>query len=378
MSFNSYYVDGSVPTGRVNWPGTKLHKRTVYVSTKEPEKQGTEEKEEKIPKHLVGKSEDEYMDELIGTANQSPLDLLGVDFFKKGDHDTHVRKGDIAIMNQALQSGAEDLSEYEGDYEKRQEVRSFMEERIQAAKKELAARQTEFLVKGKGYIELLINPFETERSMIIGPSKCGKSTVAAQLAEDHARTFRDRMIYRISVYEEDPAYDCLGEAMTFQPVDAQFVADVNQGMGEDIKNCMVIFDDIDTIQDDLKRAAAQKLRGHLLEAGRKRGVYVVTTSHVFRAGPQTKKANTESTFVVVFPKAGDHYHITDYLKTYCGMTKEQIHKIMTLPSRWVKIHRETPKYILHEHGGYMIEYKPQVSVKRQRTGLFSRAPGSHV
>ena len=57
---------------------------------------------------------------------------------------------------------------------------------------------------------------------------------------------------------------------------------------------------------------------------------------------------------VIFFNSGSNYHITRYLKTYCGLDPQTIKKITALKSRWTMISQSIPSYILHEHGLFMI------------------------
>ncbi len=96
------------------------------------------------------------------------------------------------------------------------------------------------------------------------------------------------------------------------------------------------------------RKAVEKLRGILLEKGRKDRTYVVNTSHCFRGHGKTKAANQESTMVVFYTKDSPA-QIRDYLKTYCGLEKDQVEKLRGLKSRWVCLSRVCPKYWFSQH-----------------------------
>lgn len=379
MSFNTFYNTGSKPIGLIDWPGTIVHKRVLYISPNEPEKKD-EKKEHAIPPHLIGEPEaDVYAPVFNVNSNEgkTPLEVLGEDFFKRGDHDSYIRKGDLAVMNEALQDENEDLEGYEEDYKDRPDVKSLMLERMKDAKREILARQREFVLKAPAKIHLLMDPDEAIRAFIVGCSKSGKSTIAAELAQDFARIYPDQPIFGVSAYDirDDPAFAKVKSRIINQPIDETFCRNIQEGKGQELADCLVIFDDIDSFQDLRMRKIVQHLRGHLLDTGRKRGVYVICTSQVFRGGEVTKAANNQASFVVVFPGSGNYYHITNYLKEYCGFTKEQIERVMNLKSRWVKINKERPIYVLHEHGGYFVEYSSAPEPKRRRTSMFEKAGG---
>jgi hypothetical protein len=162
---------------------------------------------------------------------------------------------------------------------------------------------------------------------------------------------------------------------------------VNSGAGDQLKDCMVVFDDVDTISNERIRRAVWKLRRDLLQTGRHGSVYVINTGytdsdlraverdafrpqimrcpfcppvpagHEYRAHDQTKAANKESTAVIMFPD-GESYGVKDYCKTYGGMNKQQIDRIFKManqPHSWICLSRRSPRHILHNHGGYFLD-----------------------
>lgn len=122
-----------------------------------------------------------------------------------------------------------------------------------------------------------------------------------------------------------------------------------------LENSIVIFDDIDVISDDETREEMRKLRDDLLETGRDRGISVIATSHQLNNYNLTKTALTEATAVVFFPKSGAPDQIRNYLKNKMGIEdKNKIDDIMHLPTRWIYIFKDSPRYILYEHGAILI------------------------
>lgn len=64
----------------------------------------------------------------------------------------------------------------------------------------------------------------------------------------------------------------------------------------------------------------------------------------------TRQILNEATSITFFPKSSGTYHIKNYLKTYAGLDKSQIQKILKISSRWITIYRTYPSYIVWEHG----------------------------
>jgi hypothetical protein len=73
---------------------------------------------------------------------------------------------------------------------------------------------------------------------------------------------------------------------------------------QDLHDCLVIFDDIDSIRAPKVRAAVQQLCDHSLEDGRHRKVHVVRTSHKCRNWGATRSPLTESDWIVFFLNKG--------------------------------------------------------------------------
>lgn len=390
MSFSLYHTQGAIPRGVISWPGSKLHGKIFYVSKHKP--QSSAKVSTGIPPHLRATKDEikELEDECIGFGDKAPSKVLGTDFFKYGDHDTYLRKGDLAVLGDVLDNGG-DLEEYDEEYKERPEVKSFMAQKLDDAKKELASRTRDFNV-GSGTIKLCVNPYEREAIFIVGPSGCGKSTMAADLMISYAKTYPENPIYLISKVQNDPAFK--GIDFIQQPLDDDFVAQVNSGEGDNLKDCMVVFDDVDTISSEKVRRAVWKLRRDLLQTGRHGSVYVLNTGydtssaflpckwcthdlgHEYRAHEQTKSANKESTSVIMFPD-GESYGVTDYCKVYGGLNKKQIERIFrmtTSPYSWVCLSRRSPKHILHNHGGYFLESPAEEAEgppkKKRHTAMF--------
>ena len=62
----------------------------------------------------------------------------------------------------------------------------------------------------------------------------------------------------------------------------------------------------------------------------------------------------ESTAIVLFPHAGGHTQVQKYLTNNMMLDKAQIKSIMSLQTRWLYIYKNSPRYIIHEHGAIFI------------------------
>ena len=76
---------------------------------------------------------------------------------------------------------------------------------------------------------------------------------------------------------------------------------------------------------------------------------------------KTREKLNECSRVVIFPHGGSTYHIKRYLKEYAGLSKNQIQKALNVPSRWLCVSNDYPKYILYDSGMYLLKDDEDIS-----------------
>ncbi len=186
---------------------------------------------------------------------------------------------------------------------------------------------------------------------VSGPSGSGKSTWAAEYASMYKKLFPDNDIIIFSRKEKDPVLDRLkplriklDNEIINHPIDPT----------KELKDSLVIFDDIDTIHDDDLKDELQKLRKDILEIGRADSTYCVSTTHTLLNYQETKPMLIESHNVTFFPEMTPDNQIHNYLKIYVGLSSKQIRKIMFIQSRWVSIYNKNPRYVLYETGCFLL------------------------
>jgi len=201
----------------------------------------------------------------------------------------------------------------------------------------------------EGRLQPLPNKEVVEKIYITAPSGAGKSTFAGKWIGQFKKMFKDDEIYLFSSINHDKALDkhdptriILDNDLLNDPIEPK-----------ELENSLVIFDDTDTIRERNMRRYMEVLRDWLLEQGRHFKIRMLITSHLLSNYSSTRRILNEATGVVVFPKSGSGtYHIKNFLKTYCGLDKQQIKKFVNLPSRWVMIYRSYPQYVIYEKGCY--------------------------
>lgn len=211
--------------------------------------------------------------------------------------------------------------------------------------------------KGKKEIKLTSGKFvplpdidKREVVYVAGPSGSGKSTYAANYIKNFLTVFPDKdfFIFSRTNAEDDPAFNDLpysqvmiDESLLENPID--ITKELTQG-------CIILFDDVNTIQNTKLKKAVDDLMADIMECGRKLGIYCVITNHLVIPN-EKKMARTvlnECTSLTIFPKSGSTHQIKYALKTYFGYSVKQIDKLLKTDSRWITFFKTYPQVILSQ------------------------------
>ena len=149
---------------------------------------------------------------------------------------------------------------------------------------------------------------------------------------------------------EDESLDKFGKKVTVRVPLEKELWDKVSFTPEDFKNGICIFDDVDTIQDKSLAKKVQALRGNILETGRHSRITCISTSHQIQNFLETRQLINEAMYVVLFPRASSIFHIHNFLEKYVGLNSYQIKEIYALPSRWIFIAKQYPRYLIHQNG----------------------------
>ena len=188
------------------------------------------------------------------------------------------------------------------------------------------------------------NP-KTEREIlyITGRSGSGKSTYTRKYLEEYKKKFKDRPIYMFSALPEDESLDsvepkriALDESMTTDPIAV-----------EDLKDSVVIFDDIDVLSNKKIRDEVYKILNQVLEIGRHYNITAIVTNHLPTNGKDTRRILNEAHSFTYFPHAASG-RIKYFLTEYLGLDKKTTAYIKRQNSRWCTIFKNFP-------GEYMLE-----------------------
>ena len=201
-----------------------------------------------------------------------------------------------------------------------------------------------------------LDVFERSVSYISGPSGSGKTRYAADLIKAYTKFYpkKDFYLFSRTNYKEDPAFEDLkpiqimiNESLIETPID--ITRELTGGT-------IVLFDDCNTIQDDKLKKIIDKLMADIMEVGRKLDITIIITNHLII--PNDKKiARTimnELQSLTVFPKSGSAQQIRYVLKTYFGLSAQQINDMLQIHTRWLTISKKYPMYVIYERGCYIL------------------------
>ena len=216
----------------------------------------------------------------------------------------------------------------------------------------------EFLIEDRGKI-IPIAPTLPRHGFIFGPTGCGKSDFCYKYASSYQESNPNNPVYLISYVDEDSTIDRIKDLIRIP------MSDIIDGQitGKNLKNSLVIFDDVDSkppVPEDKSYEPKElfKLiedtRDAMLTTGRHDGISVLVTSHLGADALKTKKSINESGFIVVYPKAGAFQQIDRIMRIYNGLSKPQLKKLQELPSRWVMLQKSYPPLVIHEKGVYLL------------------------
>lgn len=202
---------------------------------------------------------------------------------------------------------------------------------------------------------------------VSAPTGAGKSTWCGSYVKEIKRVFPKKNFIVFSSFDKDPAFDHLKPM--YIKIDDEMID--NPIQKEELRDSVVLFDDIDTITAHGKNPrrwaeACQRLRNDLLQCGRKEGIKVISTSHQLMNYKHTRDLLNSCSKVTFFPQATSHYHLNRFLRDYVGLDKYGIAKILNLPSRWVMINKHYPMYCVYESGCFLINKDMNEMMKMEK------------
>jgi DNA replication protein DnaC len=184
------------------------------------------------------------------------------------------------------------------------------------------------------------NTNDPDTIYLAGSAGVGKSFWVAKYLVEFKRYYPKYKIYLFSQKLQDKHLDELihKRIPLAQIEDAQFEI-------SDFKNCLLIFDDIDSIDDKKINKATYNLVQLILEVGRSSGIFTILTSHLASDREKTKRILNRCTAFVFFKKSSGK-NICYALENYMNFKAKEIKELMRFQTRTYVIFRQCPQIIM--------------------------------
>lgn len=184
---------------------------------------------------------------------------------------------------------------------------------------------------------------------IVGMQGSGKSYWIRQYLKNYHELFKNNKVYLFSSKKEDVNLDDL-EYIKRVKIDSSFVDQPLEY--EELKNSMTIFDDIDALTGDIKKAIYE-LRDTILKNGRSYKIDIISTSHA-PCGRENQTPLNESRKIVFFLK-NYNKSMRYFLENYIGLEKDQIKILRNNKTRATTFIKSYPNVIIQEKNAYIMK-----------------------
>jgi hypothetical protein len=269
--------------------------------------------------------------------NKGKLDKLDKSFFKKYNN---LSKDQIIDLKKAVEKEIKPTN--------KKIIPAYNEALILIKKKKFPEFKEIYIPDG--ILQPVPNKDIVEKLYVSAPSGAGKSTYVGNWLAEARKRFRNDDIYVFSSIPEDKALD-RNDPIRIK-LDQELINDPIHPM--EIRNSIVVFDDVDTIRDDRIRLSLEAFKDFLLEQGRHYNVRVIMTSHLLTNYKSTRRSLNEATSICLFPRSGAPNQIRKFLNDNIGIEKKKTERILKLKSRWVCLYKTSPMYIIYQKGVFML------------------------
>ena len=186
---------------------------------------------------------------------------------------------------------------------------------------------------------------------ITGQSGSGKSWYTAQYCLQYKALFPKRPIYLFSSLSDDKGSLDLVKGIKRVKLNQEFINDENITMDE-LKESLVIFDDVDNLTKQLK-IKVWILMNSILQTGRHFKTSAIITYHLPSNSHETRLILNECSSITMFPSTMGGKSLKYMLDTYLGLDNKEIKRIKKIKSRWITVFKTYPKVILAQHEAFI-------------------------
>lgn len=199
---------------------------------------------------------------------------------------------------------------------------------------------------------------QTDVCYYVGPRGCGKSYALSEYVKNYILLYPDNKVFLFSDKDEDHVLDDLIN----KRIDLKTYIEKGELTHNDFKYpCLVIFDDIDMLQNKSKqenlRTKIFTLMNQLIQYSRSKKITVIQTSHLGANREETQHVLNGCTSFTFFPAA--KIAQVDYiLKKYMGLNDSQIKKLDELDNtRVITLVKSCPKVVMTDKELFILDKK---------------------
>jgi hypothetical protein len=185
---------------------------------------------------------------------------------------------------------------------------------------------------------------------IAGMSGSGKSYFAGELVDIYQKLYPDREVFLFSNKPEDPSFD--SRDIQRVPLDESMFE--NQLELSDIHDSLIIFDDIEAVKSKDVQEELARISEMVLQQGRSSHISMIYIAHLANDYKKSRVILNECHAITIFPQFATVYGLKYLFQKYFGLDKNDINRIIDLPSRWVTVFK-IPLTVLHENGVYLLK-----------------------
>ena len=211
-------------------------------------------------------------------------------------------------------------------------------------------KDSEIVLKDGVLIPMFDETLERQVFMISGMSGSGKSYYTSSLCRTYKKQFPLNKIILFSNKPSDPAFDSL-EYIERIVINTDLLNDpitLNE-----LRDSLVIFDDVEYSTNKEVDKELDRIRDLILQQGRSYHCSFAYITHQSNNYKATRTILNECNSITIFPAMVTRYSLNYLLGNYFGFNKDQITKIVKLPSRWVTIYK-SPPLVMYSTGAYLV------------------------
>lgn len=182
---------------------------------------------------------------------------------------------------------------------------------------------------------------------IYGASGCGKSALCRQYIDEYRLEFPGNSVYLFSLKDGDVTLEDKGVIKIPNQLDILKNIDI-----ETLKDTLVIFDDCEGYDKSITNEQKEifRIQDNIAQIARDRRIFCIVTTHLACKGNKTKIILNECHKIISFPGRVPLRSFKYLMEQYGGLDAKEVKKIWSIPSRWVCINKENPRYVLYEEG----------------------------